>query len=76
MEARSKKNFIFFFLYFFEQLNDALKVQSFYVCFVQRCSDELINSQDYKSFDIYVVTMKISMTEYHHLINRQTNGLF
>ena len=25
--------------------------------------------QEYKSFDIYAVTIKISMTEYHNLIN-------
>ena len=40
------------------------------------CSDGPINSQEYKSFEIDVVTIKISMTEYHHLINRQTYGLF
>ena len=34
------------------------------------------NSQEYKSFDIYVVTIKISMTEYHHLINYLADGLF
>ena len=30
-----------------------------------------INSQEYKSSEIYVVTIKISMTEYHHWINGQ-----
>ena len=25
-----------------------------------------INSQEYKSFEIYAVTVKKSMTEYHH----------
>ena len=29
------------------------------------------NSQKFKSFDIYAVTIKIFMTEYHHLINGQ-----
>ena len=29
-------------------------------------SDGLINSQEYKSFDIYAVAIKISMTEYYH----------
>ena len=31
-----------------------------------------MNSQEYKSFEIDTVTIKISMTEYHHLINCQT----
>ena len=31
--------------------------------------------QEYKNFDIYAVTIKISMTEYHHLINRLAHGL-
>ena len=38
--------------------------------------DVSINSQEYKSFEIDAVIIKISMTEYHHLINRQTYGLF
>ena len=25
-----------------------------------------INTQEYKSFEIYAVTIKISITEYHH----------
>ena len=33
--------------------------------------DGSINSQEYKSFEIYAVTIKISMTEYHHWINGQ-----
>ena len=36
-------------------------------------------SQEYKSLEIYAVTIKISMTEYHHLwhlINRQTKWWF
>ena len=28
------------------------------------------------SFEIYAVTIKISMTEYHNWINRQAHGLF
>ena len=28
------------------------------------------------SFKMYAVTIKISMTKYHHVINRQTDGLF
>ena len=35
-----------------------------------------MNSQKHKSFEIDTVTIKISMTDYHHLINRQTYGLF
>ena len=30
------------------------------------CSDGPINSHIYKSFEIYALTIKISMTEYHH----------
>ena len=41
-----------------------------------RTSDGPINSQEYKSSDIGAITIKISMTEYHHLIDRQTYGLF
>ena len=33
-------------------------------------------SHECKSFDIYIVTIKISMTEYHHSINRKAHGLF
>ena len=29
-----------------------------------------------KSFEIYAVTIKISMTEYHHLKNIPAHGLF
>ena len=46
----------------------------------KRCSEGLINSQEYKTFEIYAVTIKIHvhvcMTEYHHLINRLAHGLF
>ena len=38
--------------------------------------DWSINSQEHKSFQIYSVTIKISMTEYHHWINRQAYCLF
>ena len=34
------------------------------------------NRQEYKSFYIYAVTIKISITEYHHLINSQAYLLF
>ena len=34
------------------------------------CSDGSIISQEYSNFDIYDVTFKISMIEYHYLINR------
>ena len=30
---------------------------------------DIINSQECKSFEIYEVTIKISITEYHHWIN-------
>ena len=33
-------------------------------------------SHEYKSFDISAVTIKKSLTEYHHLINIQAYGLF
>ena len=32
--------------------------------------------QEYKSFEIGAVTIKISMTEYHHWINYQAYDLF
>ena len=49
----------------------------FDVCVVWWCSGGLIMSQEYKRFEIiYAVTIKISMTEYHHCINRLTYGLF
>ena len=37
-----------------------------------------LNSQEYKSFEIYAVPINIhiSMTEYHHLINGQAYHLF
>ena len=40
------------------------------------CSDGPINSQEYKSFEIYAVSIKISMTEYHHWINDLVDHLF
>ena len=36
--------------------------------------DGLINSQEYKSFEIYAVTIKISMTEHHHLIDLRSSS--
>ena len=41
-------------------------------CVVWWCSDGPIYSQEYQSFEINAVTIKISMTEYHHWINGQT----
>ena len=35
-----------------------------------------LNSQEYKSFEMYAVTMKISMSEYHHWINGEAYHLF
>ena len=46
-----------------------------YVLYDDR-SDGPINSQEYKSLEIYAVTIKICMTEYHHWINGQTHHLF
>ena len=43
-----------------------LKLLNFDVCVVWWCSDGPINSQEYNSFEIYAVTINISMTEYHH----------
>ena len=34
-----------------------------------------ITSQEYKTFEIHVVTIQISMTEYHHWINGQAHHL-
>ena len=51
---------------------DQKKLLNFDVCVVWWCWDGPINSQEYKSFEIYEVTIKISMTEYHHWINRLT----
>ena len=53
------------------------KLLNFDVCVVWWwCSDGPINSQEYKSFEIYAVTIKIFMTEYHHWINSQAYHLF
>ena len=35
-----------------------------------------INRQEYKSFEIYAVSIKISMIEYHHWINGLVDHLF
>ena len=57
------------------------KLLNYDVCVAQYmyvwwCSDGPINSQEYKSFVIYAITIKISMTEYHHWINGQVYHLF
>ena len=52
------------------------KKLNFDVCVVWWCSDGPINNQKYKNFEIYVVTIKISMTEYHHWINGEAHHLF
>ena len=39
-------------------------------------SDGPRNRQEYKSFEMYAVTIKISMTEYHNWINGQVYHLF
>ena len=44
-----------------------------YVLHIDVQMDQL---QEYKSFEMYAVTIKTSMTEYHHLINRRSHGLF
>ena len=46
------------------------------VCVVWCCSDGPLNSQQHKSFEIYAVSVKISMTEYHHWINGLADHLF
>ena len=45
------------------------ELSNFDVCVVWWCWDGPENSQEYKSFEIYEVSIKISMTEYHHRIN-------
>ena len=51
-----------------------MEAPNFDVCVVW-CSDgPIINSQEYESFEIYAVTIKISMTEYHHWINNNNNN--
>ena len=52
------------------------KLLNFDVSVAWWCSDGPTNSQEYKRFEIYTVTMKISMTEYHHWINGQAHHLF
>ena len=49
------------------------KLLNFDGCVVWWCSDGPINSQECKSFEIYAVTIKIFMTEYHHWINGQAH---
>ena len=40
------------------------------------CAEGSINSQEYKSFEIYAVTINISMTEYNHWISSLADRLF
>ena len=44
-------------------------------CYESLCSDESIHIQEYKRFEMYAVTIKISMAEYHHLISGSSHGL-
>ena len=43
---------------------------------MQQGPDGRIKNQEYKSFEIYAVTIKIYMTEYHHRINSWVYHLF
>ena len=52
------------------------KLWNFNVCVVWWCSDGPLNSQEYKSFEIYAVSLKISMTEYPYWINELADHLF
>ena len=52
------------------------KKMNFDVCVVWWCSEGLMNSQESKSFEIDAVTIKKSMTEYHHWINGLADHLF
>ena len=52
------------------------KKLNFDVCVVWWCSTGPINSQEYNSFEIYTVSFKISMTEYHHWINGLVDHVF
>ena len=49
------------------------KLLNFEGCVVWWCSDGPINSQEYESFEIYAVTIKIFLTEFHHWINGQAH---
>ena len=40
------------------------KLLNFDVCVVWWCSDRPLNSQEYKSFEMHAVSIKISVTEY------------
>ena len=44
--------------------------------FVWWCSDGPLNCQGFKSFEIYAVSIKISMIEYHQWINDLVDHLF
>ena len=52
------------------------KLLNFDVFVVWWCSDGPLNSQEYKSFEIYAVSFKISMSEYHNWINDLVDHLF
>ena len=52
------------------------KLLNFDVCVVWWCSDGPLNSQEYKIFEIYAVSIKISMTAYHRWINNLVDHLF
>ena len=49
---------------------------NFDVCVVWWCSDGPLNSQEYERFEMYPVSIKIYMTEYHHWINDLVDHLF
>ena len=51
------------------------KLLKFDVCVVWS-SDGPLNSQEYKSFELYALSVKISMTECHHWINDMVHHLF
>ena len=46
------------------------------VCVVWWYPDGPLNSQEYKSIEIYAVSIKISMNEYHRWINNLVDHLF
>ena len=52
------------------------KLLNFDVCVVWWSSTGPINSQEYKSFEMYAVFIKISMTEYYHWIEGLEDHLF
>ena len=52
------------------------KMLNFDVCVAWWCSDGPLNSQEYKSLEIYAVSIKIAMTEHHHWINDLVDHAF